>query len=184
MEGNGNALYENPTPYYEVASERTFPLEGNGNVRVFGRFSLHILQIESERTFPLEGNGNSTYIITAYRIHVVVRKDFPVGREWKLLPPCCFPKPSEYTSERTFPLEGNGNEVLTCFLLIFWTCPKGLSRWKGMETLIADPTPITITVRKDFPVGREWKQITCSKVGTIVYCPKGLSRWKGMETDL
>ena len=36
--------------------------------------------------------------------------------------------------------------------------PKGLSRWKGIETV--DPCILddaVVVVRKDFPVGREWK---------------------------
>ena len=36
----------------------------------------------SERTFPLEGNGNSC-IIVSHHAGGGVRKDFPVGREWK-----------------------------------------------------------------------------------------------------
>ena len=38
-------------------------------------------------------------------------------------------------------------------------CPKGLSRWKGMETDIHAVRRCEVVhhVRKDFPVGREWK---------------------------
>ena len=63
-----------------------------------------------------------------------VRKDFPGGREWKLCSRACnitFLHRSE--SERTFPVEGNGNEH------------------------IPDRSAPTIRVRKDFPGGREWK---------------------------
>ena len=59
---------------------------------------------------------------------------FPVGRELKRI----LELQSEYLvrkSERTFPLEGNGNTMsnrASPFHQL--SCPKGLSRWKGMET--------------------------------------------------
>ena len=40
----------------------------------------------------------------------------------------------EVLSERTFPLEGNGNVPPVPIAWLSVLCPKGLSRWKGMET--------------------------------------------------
>ena len=109
-----------------------------------------------------------------------VRKDFPVGREWKPSRSIS-PGVSSLSSERTFPLEGNGNPLLPhhpteiflsertfplegngnysgSILTTLSRGPKGLSRWKGMET------------RCRFH-DLSWR-----------FRPKGLSRWKGMET--
>ena len=62
--------------------EYTFPVEGNGNIRV----SVCVVDGEDfEYTFPFEGNGNS-WIIRIFQ--PILRVDF----------------------EYTFPFEGNGNE--------------------------------------------------------------------------
>ena len=57
---------------------------------------------------PLEGNGNDYVSPLTRRRECFVRKDFPVGREWK-------------TNLLKIPIEDDAR-------------PKGLSRWKGMET--------------------------------------------------
>ena len=137
-----------------LSSERTFPLEGNGNtVPTFKSCCWR----PSERTFPLEGNGNIGFRLQVV-IGICVRKDFPVGREWKLASPKSFsdpcssertfpvegngnfigdtPLPRSSLSERTFPVEGNGNKNLSVAICVpaSLSSPKGLSRWKGMET--------------------------------------------------
>ena len=90
-------------------------------------------------------------------VYPLVRKDFPVGREWK--------------------------HLVNLFNDIFEFCPKGLSRWKGMETYLEIWFGLKgFIVRKDFPVGREWKPKPIIGGGQGRVCPKGLSRWKGMET--
>ena len=69
------------------------------------------LTLLSERTFPLERNGNTDDDCdNNAAVDVWVRKDFPVGTEWKQIPVLLIPLP--FTSERTFPLERNGNCLL------------------------------------------------------------------------
>ena len=94
--------------HWSIKSERTFPLEGNGNLLRVGRQQGGV-HSWSERTFPLEGNGNPVFMLIMKWI--------------------------SYWSERTFPLEGNGNTETDIFSVITMSFrPKGLSRWKGMET--------------------------------------------------
>ena len=116
-----------------------------------------------------------------------VRKDFPVGRELKRrigVSLQTFRCPA--ASERTFPLEGNWNWSIRCILFrICFNCPKGLSRWKGIETFLHLLITFALwLVRKDFPVGRELKLNCFCNLFGIQHGPKGLSRWKGMETHL
>ena len=91
-------------------------------------------------------------------LRLIVRKDFPVGREWKqgVRSHC---EGASTQSERTFPLEGNGNACRDEGDSIQgFNCPKGLSRWKGMETqLTGNVRNVILCVRKDFPGRREWK---------------------------
>ena len=90
-------------------SERTFPVEGNGNNASHNLVPAP--RSPSERTFPVEGNGNTLPL----RVSVT-----SVVAE----------------SERTFPVEGNGNLKLLSILTTNTGGPKGLSRWKGMETVV------------------------------------------------
>ena len=61
--------------------------------------------------------------------------------------------------------------------------PKGLSRWKGMETFVHKDNPYTLPLR---PKGlSRWKGMETFIPWLYFFllpCPKGLSRWKGMET--
>ena len=114
-------------------------------------------------------------------------------------------------SERTFPFEGEWKHQRGVpSVSTAPTCPKGLSRLKGMETRKCKrqpqfpeaqtsertfplegngnlsrggvPSDHMKMVRKDFPVGREWKLLFPDGRESLRFSPKGLSRWKGMET--
>ena len=114
-------------------SERTFPLEGNGNFKLNWSFRVGVdfspkglsrwkgmetntrvltnwigRLAKSERTFPLEGNGN--------RMGKVIYKTLstPFGD--------------------TFPVEGNGNPLEMLLTPAVLKSLETLSRWKGIET--------------------------------------------------
>ena len=139
-------------------SERTFPLEGNGNLTLLrdsdktwfyrpkglSRWKgmettdLHAVWLEIKQSCPKglsRWKGMETFSLFNHCDNIFnVRKDFPVGREWKRKanqPRWLIP---ESWSERTFPLEGNGNPVYSIPRFSLYLGPKGLSRWKGMET--------------------------------------------------
>ena len=100
-------------------------------METFSRPNHCLTSVSSERTFPFEGNGN-TIIETSDFFNLLVRKDFPVWREWKPDPVYVHIR-GVPMSERTFPFEGNGN------------------------VLSMDSYCSLSSVRKDFPVWREWK---------------------------
>ena len=92
---------------WRVLSERTFPLEGNGNSNLSTRSLVSNTSVRKD--FPV---GREWKRLKAWRFGCGffgrVRKDFPVGREWKLTRLSSVVS-SLMRSERTFPLEGNGN---------------------------------------------------------------------------
>ena len=139
------------------------------------------------KDFPV-GREWETIDSNYFRLVVqLVRKDFPVGREWKLSRNIKFKKHPESPSERTFPLEGNGNYASSsdppCSA---FSRPKGLSRWKGMETNFCNSScAISATiVRKDFPVGREWKLFRTGFANPLVrvVSERDFPVGRGMET--
>ena len=114
--------------------------------------------------------------------------------------------------EYTFPLEGNGNQLLqlTEWNILDIPTLNTLSRWKGMETCLQNrfflfrrlslntlsrlkgmETDTTLFTDKlyfhhlwrHFPGGREWKLIVIHHAPPFrASALETLSRWKGMET--
>ena len=144
--------------HYDSSSERTFPVEGNRNLNPNMRERSTELK-RSERTFPVEGNGNFLSVSAISSRDHLSERTFPVegngNEKWFILWWAV-----DDGSERTFPVEGNGNITSNKALHRSHNfSPKGLSRWKGMETYSSKIKYLCSVnhVRKDFPGGREWK---------------------------
>ena len=115
----------------DIQSERTFPVEGNGN------FSLSFWNCSSASSPKglSRWKGMETWVL----LKLLGTLHSPKGlSRWKGMETVA--SKDDYPvfwnrSERTFPVEGNGNNfVFFASHLVCDGCPKGLSRWKGMET--------------------------------------------------
>ena len=61
--------------------------------------------------------------------------------------------------------------------------PKGLSRWKGMETIFQVSPDRLRLCPKGLSRWKGMETLPSSLLPTVADSPKGLSRWKGMETN-
>ena len=114
-----------------------------------------------------------------------VRKGFPVGREWKQNLRCVSDITRCVMSERAFPLEGNGNGICKSVSFRAFFRPKGLARWKGMETCTPGPRASSSVRRSEraCPLEGNGNQLTSQSRRTCsTRRLKGLSRSNGIET--